>query len=197
MAMPAITDLNSQASGVFARMKPSERRLLAGLGVVVLAVIPIKALDSVDKAQAKHAEAQASLDRARMIARRSQGGAAGRAATEQGEVRAWSWQAESLEVGKVQIQDQIANLAEKAGLTEVEVKLDSKSQSAGEVTLVPLEMTANFSWNGLSGFMAALEGTGKGFVIDGVTLPDDREKPRLKVALRAPLVLASRPRSTP
>lgn len=197
MAMPATTDLTGQASGMLARLKPSERRLLLGLAVVLLTVFPIKAFDAAEQAQAELTDAQAMLDRASLMARRSQGGVVGQAAAEQAQVREWSWQAEGLDVGKVQIQDQIAGMAEKAGLTDVEVKLDSKVQTAGEVVLVKMELTSNFSWTGLSGFLTALDATGKGFVIDGVVLPDD-DKPRLKVALRAPLVVTLRAaRNTP
>lgn len=187
--MPTISDLNAQAAEALGRLKPNERKLLAGMALVALALGPIKAAGMMQDASARNTEVQAELEKVKLAAQRGQGGVGGQVADLRSEVRSWSWQAETLDVGKVLIQDRIADMADQAGLTEVEVKLIGDATKAGDVQLVPMELTANFSWSGLSSFLTAMDGGGKGFVLDGVTMPDS-DKPRLKVNLRAPLVLS-------
>lgn len=187
--MPTISDLNAQAAEALGRLKPNERKLLAGMALIALALGPIKAAGMMQEASARNTEVQSELERVKLTAQRGQSGITGQVADVRSEVRSWSWQAETLDVGKVLIQDRIADMAEKAGLTEVEVKLIGETVRVGEVQLVPMELTANFSWAGLSSFLTTMEGGGKGFVLDGVTMPDS-DKPRLKINLRSPLVLS-------
>ena len=186
MATPALAEMSTQTQGWVGRIKPSERRLIGLLVLAALAAAPVGAFDQAQKASRRNAAAQAMLDRTRQALRRTQGGVAGQIAQAQAEVRTWSWTADNADVGKVLIQNQVIGIAEKAGLTDIEVKVADKVAEAGGVKLVSLEMTAPFSWSGLSGFLEGLEATGKGFVLDSVQLPDD-DKPRLKVSLRAPL----------
>lgn len=188
MAMPALADLNAQAAGLVARLKPSERRLLSLLALAALIGVVVLALDVAQKASARNTTAQAGLDRARQVLRRNQGSAAGQVAEVRSQVRAWSWQADTTEVGKVLIQSEVADIAKKAGLSEVEVKVADKVQDEGEVKLVTLDVTAPFTWPGLAAFLEGLEGAGKGYVLDTVQLPDD-DKPRLRVIIRAPLMV--------
>jgi Flp pilus assembly protein TadG len=157
--------------------------LLAGL-----LAAPIKTFDMVESASQRNTDAQTALDNVRKALRRGQGGIAGQVNTQKTAVGDWSWRADNIDVGKVMIQNNLSELADKAGLAGAEVKVDEKLQTAGDVQLVSLEITAPFTWPGLSGFLAGLQATGKGFILDQVQLPDD-DKPRLKITLRAPLMI--------
>jgi hypothetical protein len=169
-----------------AKMSANERRLLGGLLLVALAVAPIKAASMRHDAELRRDTVQAELDKVRLATGRASGGVVSELAQRREEVRNWSWQAESVEVGRVLVQDRISDMAESAGLSDVDVKLAEKAEAVGEIQLVPMTLTANFSWAGLSGFVAAMDSAGKGFILDSVEMPDN-DKPRLKVELRAPL----------
>jgi hypothetical protein len=190
MAMAGLSELNAQVADLVGRIKPSERRLLGLLVLAALIILPLKAFSLVEAAQNRNDEAQTALAAVHQVLWRGQGGVAGRVAGETAQVKAWSWQADSADIGKVLIQNDIATLANKAGMADVDVKVDDKLQSAGQVKLVSLEMTAPFSWPALSGFLTALDATGKGFILDQAQLPDD-DKPRLKLLLRAPLLITA------
>ena len=190
MAATGLSELNSRVAAFAGRIKPSERRLLTLLVLAGLLAAPIQAFDMVQTASQRNTDAQTALDATRQTLRRGQGGIAGQVNIQKAAVRDWSWRADNLDVGKVMIQNQVSELADKAGLVGAEVKVDEKPQTAGEVQLVGLEVTAPFTWPGLSGFLAALQATGKGFILDQVQLPDD-DKPRLKITLRAPLMITT------
>lgn len=176
----------AKVAETMARMSANERRMLGAFLLVLLAAAPIKAASWRQEAAARHESVQADLDRARLAAGRANGGVSTELSQQRADVRNWSWQAESVEVGKVLVQDRISSMAEAAGLTDVDVKLTDKTQPVGDLELVPMTLTANFTWAGLSGFITAMDAAGKGFILDTVEMPDN-DKPRLKVALRAPL----------
>jgi hypothetical protein len=184
--MSSLSRINAKAAETMARMSANERRLLGGLVLVLLAAAPIKAASVREEAATRHETVQAELDRVRQATGRAAGGVSTELTQQRTEVRNWSWQAESVEVGKVLVQDRISSMADSAGLTDVDVKLADKTEAVGEIQLVPMTLTANFSWAGLSGFVAAMDAAGKGFILDSVEMPDN-DKPRLKVELRAPL----------
>ena len=178
--------INAKIADAVGRMSANERRLLGGLVLVLLCVAPIKAASWRQEAAARHETVQAELDRVRQSTGRANGGVNSELNQQRTEVRNWSWQAESAEVGKVLVQDRISDMADTAGLTDVDVKLADKTETVGDIQLVSMTLTANFSWAGLSGFVSAMDAAGKGFILDSVEMPDN-DKPRLKVALRAPL----------
>jgi hypothetical protein len=184
--MSSLSRINAKAAETMARMSANERRLLGGLLLVVLAAAPIKAASMRQEAAARNETVQAELERVRQATGRAAGGVATELTQQRAEVRNWSWQAESVEVGKVLVQDRISTMADTAGLTDVDVKVADKTEPVADIQLVPLTLTANFSWAGLSGFVAAMDAAGKGFILDSVEMPDN-DKPRLKVELRAPL----------
>ena len=186
--MSNLSSLNAKVAERMAGMSANERRLLGGLVLVLLAAAPIKAASWRQEAATRHETAQTELDRVRRTTGGANGGVGGELAQQRAEVRNWSWQAESVEVGKVLVQDRISDMAESAGLGEVDVKLGENTETRGEVQLVPMTLTANFSWTGLSGFVTAMDAAGKGFILDTVEMPDN-DKPRLKIELRAPLVI--------
>lgn len=182
--------MNTRITDALGRTSPSERRLLALLGVAILAAGPVFASNMMQEASVRRDEVQAELDRMRQVAKRSQAGAGGELAAARNDVRDWSWQAESIEVGKVLVQDRVTDLAKKAGLANLEVRLAEKTEPAGDVQLVGLDVLADFSWAGFSKFVAAMDETGKGFIIDGVQMTD-ADKSRLKVSMRALVSTAS------
>jgi hypothetical protein len=184
--MSSLSRINAKAAETMARMSANERRLLGGLLLVVLAAAPIKAASMRQEAAARNETVQAELERVRQATGRAAGGVATELTQQRAEVRNWSWQAERVEVGKVLVQDRISTMADTAGLTDVDVKVADKTEPVADIQLVPLTLTANFSWAGLSGFVAAMDAAGKGFILDSVEMPDN-DKPRLKVELRAPL----------
>lgn len=189
MPAPAISN---QLAEAFSRRTPNERRLLAGLAVVALAVAPVKALSFKDDATTRNEAAHAELDRVQLLVQRNQGSVGGQLASERGAVQAWSWRAENAEVGSVLVQNRLAEMAEQAGLADIDVKVNGKAVQAGGVHLVPLELTADFNWRGVSGLLSSMESSGKGFVIDSVQKPDS-DKPRLKLNVRVPIVLTTTP----
>jgi hypothetical protein len=184
--MSSFSRINAKVAETMARMSANERRLVGGLVLVALAAAPIKAASWRQEAAARNETVQAELDRVKQATGRASGGVGSELAQQRTEVRNWSWQAESVEVGKVLVQDRVSGMAEGAGLTDVDVKLGDKTEAVGEIQLVPMTLTANFSWAGLSGFVTAMDAAGKGFILDTVEMPDN-DKPRLKVELRAPL----------
>lgn len=184
--MSSFSRITAKAAETMARMSANERRLLGGLLLVALAAAPIKAASWRQEAAARNETVQAELDRVRQATGRASGGIGAELTQQRAEVRDWSWQAESVEVGKVLVQDRISDMAEGAGLTDVDVKLADKTEAVGELQLVPMTLTASFSWAGLSGLVTAMDAAGKGFILDTVEMPDN-DKPRLKVELRAPL----------
>jgi hypothetical protein len=192
MAGSGLSALNARVIAFAGRVKPSERRLLTLLVLAGLLAAPIQAFDMVQTASQRNTDAQTALDATRQNLRRGQGGIAGQVNVQKAAVRDWSWRADNLDVGKVMIQNEVSELADKADFVGAEVKVDEKLQTAGEVQLVSLEVTAPFTWSGLSDFLAGLQATGKGFILDQVQLPDD-DKPRLKITLRAPLMITPAP----
>ena len=71
--MSSLSGINAKAAEAMARLSASERRLLGGLVLVLLAVAPIKAASWSQEAAARHETAQAELDRAQRAAGRASG----------------------------------------------------------------------------------------------------------------------------
>jgi hypothetical protein len=85
-------------------------------------------------------------------------------------------------------QNELSGLAAGGGLTGAEVSPAGRPEPAGAVTMVGVEVTAPFSWSGVSGFLSGLSSSGKGFVLDSVTKTDDKD-PKVKIVVRLPVVL--------
>lgn len=177
---------NGKLAGMLGRSSPRERRLLLLLGLAVLAVAPVKAAQMMQEATAQHESAASELDRLRKVVGRN--ATSDRLVAMRGEVRNWSWQVESVDIGKVLVQGKFAEYAKQAGLDNVEVSVSDKVDQAGDVRLIHLDAKSDFSWSGLSSFFATMEASGKGFIIDSVQT-SDADKPRLKVEMRALLTV--------
>lgn len=186
MSLPAVSRLNTALGDQIGRISSRERKLLAGLVLIGLIVAPIQAYGWMQDAKARHLEAQAALETAK---RGSRAGIQAQISKQRQDVRGWSWQASSPAVGRVIIQDKIRQLATEAGMTEVEIKSADKIETAGEVSLIRVEVAAPFNWSSFTAFLFSLNSYGKGFVIDSLVLQDD-EKPKVKVVLKLPLVVA-------
>jgi len=190
LAVAAFSGIRASLDGQIARLSPNERRLLTGLS----ALIPLGALflayNFQQSASQAHSDAQTALESARQAAGRSSGAnLAHEIDKTRAEVRAWSWQGSSVAVAQVKAQSDVARMAATAGLANPEVKTSDRLETAGDVTFAPIEITAPFSWSGLSGLMSGLAASGKGFVLEEVQLTGDKE-PKLRVNLKAPLVVA-------
>lgn len=177
---------NGKLGGVFGRSSPRERRLLLLLGIALLAAAPVKAAQMMQEAAAQRESTQTELDRLRKAVGRN--ASTEKLASMRGEVRSWSWQAETVDIGKVLVQGQVAEFAKKAGLDNVGVTVADKFDMAGDIRLIHVEAQSDFSWSGLSSFFATMESSGKGFIVDSVQMTDG-DKPRLKVEMRALLTL--------
>lgn len=185
--MKPVLDLFAGLSAQFGKVSARERRLLAVLGLGLLLAAPIKAFDLYQNAQARNLAARAALDAQLSQARTfSAGGVGGQLARERAQIRAWSWQAASAPVGRVIAQDRIAAIAAHAGMTDFEVKAADKIEHVGGVDLVKVDIEAPFSWRGLSFLLAGLGDTGKGFLVESLTIQDGA-KPRLKMSLKLPM----------
>ena len=185
-SLPA-SDLTSALSAQLARISPRERRLLAVLALAAVVVAPIESFDIYQKAQARNAAARDELSQARLTAQSLRsGGAGGQAARQREEIKAWSWTAPSAAVGRVIAQDRIAAIATSAGITDIEIKAAEKIEHAGGVDLVKIDIDAPFTWANLSGLLSGLSATGKGFLVDSLTI-QDAAKPRLKIGLKLPM----------
>lgn len=177
---------NGKLAGMLGRSSPRERRLLLLLGLAALAAAPVKAAQMMQEATAQHESAASELDRLRKVVGRN--ATSDRLVAMRGEVRNWSWQVESVDIGKVLVQGKFAEYAKQAGLDNVEVSVSDKVDQAGDVRLIHLDAKSDFSWSGLSSFFATMEASGKGFIIDSVQT-SDADKPRLKVEMRALLTV--------
>jgi hypothetical protein len=183
----AASEFPSALSAQLARVSPRERRLLAILALAAVVAAPVKAFDLYQSAQSRNIAAHADLDRALQAARSARaGGVGGQTARQRQEIQAWSWQAPSAPIGRVLAQDRIAAIATHAGLADAEVKGADKIEHVGGVDLVKVDVEAAFSWAGFSGLLAGLSETGKGFLVDSLTI-DDAAKPRLKMSLKLPI----------
>lgn len=189
--MPASSATSGPLDRVLAGRTPRERMLLLLVAALALGGGLYFSLSSALSARRDHAEAAEVLASAEQAAQRaSRGGLAGRLEEAREEVRAWSWQAPSAEVGQVLAQRDMMRIASSAGLRDVRIEARIAMDQAGEVTLAPLDLRSKFEWRSLSGFMTALEGTGKGFVLDSVEMTDDRE-PELRILVRIPVMIAA------
>ena len=181
--------LSTQITGAFARVNPRERKLLAALGLIVLVMAPLKAFDMRAGAVAENEAAQAQLAQVMVNAKRASGqGLSTQLAKTREEVADWSWPAPSPAVGQVIAQDALMQMAASGGLAGAEVRALGRPQTAGAATMVGVEVTAPFSWTGLSGFLSGLSASGKGFVLESVTKTDDKE-PKVRIHVRLPIVI--------
>jgi hypothetical protein len=188
MKLSAASELPSALGAQLARVNPRERRMLAVLALVVGLAVPFKAFDYYQTAQGRKIEARAALDEQLQAARSVRAdGVSGRVAQQRQEIRAWSWQASSAPVGRVLAQDRIAAIASHAGMTaDTEIKAADKIEHVGGIDLVRVDIDAPFTWGALSGLLAGLAETGKGFMVEALTI-QDAPKPRLKMTLKLPM----------
>jgi hypothetical protein len=185
-SLPA-SDFTAAISAQFARVSPRERRLLAVLALAAIVAAPIKALDLYQQAQSRNLAARDQLSQALLAARSLRsGGVGGQLARQREEIKAWSWTAPSAAVGRVIAQDRIAAIATAAGMADAEIKAAEKIERAGGVELVKVDIDAPFTWANLSALLSGLSATGKGFVVDSLTI-QDAPKPRLKMGLKLPM----------
>jgi hypothetical protein len=85
-------------------------------------------------------------------------------------------------------QDEVADIAASGGLAGAEVKAAGRPAAAGAVTMVGVEVTAPFSWSGLSGFLSGLSSSGKGFILQSVAMTEDKD-PKVKLLVLLPIVI--------
>ncbi len=186
MADASPSGLKSQ----LAKLSPSERMLLTLLSMLFPIGALFLAYNFQSTAGAAHDVADTHLRSAELAAgRTSSGKLAEDIQKARADVRAWSWEGNSVAVAQVKAQADVTQLATTAGLVNPEIKTSEKLEPAGDVTFAPIDITAPFSWTGLSGFMAGLAGTGKGFLLEEVQLTTDKE-PKLRISLKVPLVVS-------
>src|SRR4051812_43241298 len=173
------------------RISPRERWLLAILGLAAAVIAPIESFSLYSAAQDRLTSAQDQLHQASQTARTLRsGGVGGQLARQREEIKSWSWQAPSAAVGRVIAQDRIAAIATAAGMADAEIKAGEKIEHAGGIDLVKVDIDAPFTWANLSALLSGLSATGKGFVVDSLTI-QDAPKPRLKIGLKLPMVSAA------
>jgi hypothetical protein len=183
----------SALSAQLARISPRERRLLTILALAAVVAAPVKAFDLYQSAQARNLAARAELDQQLQAARSVRsGGVGGQMARQRQEIQAWSWAAPSAPVGRVIAQDRIAAIAGQAGLAEAEVKAADKIEHVGGVDLVKVDIDTPFTWSGFSRLLEGLSQTGKGFLVDSLSI-EDAAKPRLKMSLKLPMTAGADP----
>ncbi len=180
----------TQLSEAFARIKPRERLLLGVLLLIALIFAPLRVLEMRTAALDENRAAHETLAAAKQAARRAGGsGLAASLERTRDEVRDWSYSAPSPAVGQVMAQNELSEIAAAAGLAGAQVSATGKPVDAGAVTLVGVEVEAPFSWSGLSGFLAGLSESGKGFVLESIRMTEDKT-PKLELVLRLPVTLA-------
>ncbi len=191
MKPTALSTMMPAASAQFARISARERKLLAGLALAALVVAPVKTFDWAQAAGERQVQAQQALDTALQAARGARGGGVqGQLAQQRKDIANWSWQAPSAPIGRVVAQDQITSIAIRAGMTGAEIKPADKIEKIGEVDFAKIEIDAPFAWPSFTAFLSGLAATGKGFMIDSLTVQDD-VKPRLKLVLKLPIAVIS------
>ena len=73
-----------------------------------------------------------------------------------------------------------------------EVKSQDTVDSLGGLDFVPIEISAPLDWIPITKFLAAVGSTGKGVVVDAVSVPDENP-PKVRIGLRLPLSQPTRP----
>jgi hypothetical protein len=183
----AAADFTTALSAPLARVTPRERRMLAVLALVALLVAPVMAYSWAQEAQDRNFNARQDLEAQRQAQRAvSAGGVGGQTARQMAEIKAWSWPASTAQVGKVLAQDRIAAIAVRAGLIGAEIKASDKIEHAGPVDMARIDIEAPFTWAGLSGLLAGLADTHKGFLVEALTI-DAGTKPLLKMSIKVPI----------
>jgi hypothetical protein len=194
MKLLAVSELSSAVGAQVARVSPRERRLLAVLALAAAVAAPVKAFDYYQTAEARKLSARAELNSELQAARAIRAdGVGGQLARQRQEIRAWSWQASSAPIGRVLAQDRIAAIAAHAGMsTDTQIKAADKIEHIGGVDLVRVDIDAPFTWGSLSGLLSGLSATGKGFMVEALTI-QDAPKPRLKMTLKLPMTATPGP----
>jgi len=171
-------------SGFAARLSVRERRLLALLALVALVVAPVVAVSRMQDAKSRNIEAQAALEQAQGGGR---GGLTADLVRSRQQIRAWSWQAATPEIGRVIVQDSIRRIAAEAGMSEVDLRSSDRIETAGEVSFVRVDLSANFDWKSFTAFLSGLGAYGKGFMVESMNVQDN-DKPKLRMTLKMPVI---------
>ena len=103
-----------------------------------------------------------------------------------GEVEAWSYVSDTAPLARIGLQNQLATTAQAAGLTDVRLMLDEELVVDRGLPLVRAELSAAFSWDGLTAFFDGLSFAQNGYLLESVR----RSGPggnRLEVVLLAPV----------
>jgi len=177
---------------VLQRLSPRERTLLTGLALVALAFVPLRAAEWSQAAFARLAAATAERESAR-LAKPGPGGSwlERQVAEERRRVAAWSWAVPSTAVGPLMLEERLAGLAERAGLADVRTEAAPEVETVGGAPLARIEVQARFDGAALDRFVQALGETGKGFLIEQLSVEEQEAgAPRLRMTLRLPLAVA-------
>lgn len=162
--LPAgMADLRARLGGMTGR----ERRLARFALCIMLGGAALAARDARDLASRRLVEAEAAAGAREAIPQaKAQGRLAQDLALAEAEVRAWTWEAPSPQVGRVSLERRLATMADAAGLRDVQVEGRPEVETLGGVMFVRLDITAEFDWQAVARLFSALDEANKGYLVD-------------------------------
>lgn len=166
------------------KLSVRERALLVGCAVVAILVAPVLAADWARVAGDRVIAARSALDERRAVHPAS--GSARALREVMAEVEAWSYVTDTVPLARIGLQNQLATTAQAAGLNDVRLSIDDQLVLDRGVPLVRAELSAGFSWDGLTAFFEGLGLAQNGYLLESVR----RSGPggsRLEVVLLAPV----------
>jgi hypothetical protein len=195
MSLHQFGQLSAERSRSFARylrrcadrLSRRERLLAGALCVAAVVFAPVRAWDWYAAEAAELAEARADLQSARQLQDvRSEQRAADLVVKRLQSIRALAWRSSSFWIGGVLIEQQLATIAQQAGITPADVKSADAPEVVGGLECVRIEISGPFTWAGFSGLLKGLSRLDKLVLLDTVTV-DDTQRPNLRLVVLAPI----------
>ncbi len=156
-----------------AKLSQRERLLLLLLAVAGLSLAPISALGLVEAQRVRLETAKLDL----LTRSTHQIGFSEQlfwaAKDQRTRIAAWGWKAKTPAVAQVLVEQQITALAMGAGLTAMSVDANKALERKGPARFVRVRVSADFRWETLTAFLAALSKTDKAFIVRSLTVTGD------------------------
>ena len=180
----AVDRLATKGRQSWLKLSVRERALVVGCAVVALLVAPVLAADWAQGAGDRVIAARSALDDRRAIHPAS--GSARALDEVMAEVEAWSYVSDTAPLARIGLQNQLATTAQAAGLTDVRLVIDDDLILDRGIPLVRAEVSAAFSWDGLTAFFDGLSFAQNGYLLESVRRSGPSGS-RLEVVLLAPV----------
>ena len=159
--------------------------LILGAAFVALTLAPLKAYDWDQAALVAYQNAWSDLNSQNEVMARSHTGyIRNKLDSEYAAIDRWAWPAPSLTIGRVMVEEQVSNAADRAGLLNAQIKSTDVSQHVGNVDFVSVDVSAPFTWTALDQFLHSLAAKGGAFQLQSIAL-ELGNIPVVKLTIRA------------